>query len=99
MADKADDSTSFIDFSLDMFQQALSDLLDAIRPEPSIAANRLKKAKGHFTGIHLFRKDYTKLHKTISSSTASRDLNKWVDSNILIKSGKQALAIYSFQNL
>lgn len=98
-SDKAGDSTSFIEFSLDMVQQALSDFVDAIRPEPSTAANRLEKAKGLFTGIHFSRKDYMKLHKTISSSTASRDLKKGVDSKILIKSGKQALATYSFQNL
>jgi Fic family protein len=97
IADKAGDSTSFIEFSLDMVQQALADFLDAIRPATATTESRLDRAKSQFDDIEFSRKDYMKLCKNISTATASRDLKAGVNSGILEKKGQQALTNYRFR--
>jgi Fic family protein len=96
IADRAGESTAFIDFSLEMVHRALDGLVDAIRPEPSTAKTRLERAQANFGQGRFFRKDYRKIHKTISTATASRDLQVGVQSGLLVRQGDKAAAVYRF---
>lgn len=95
-SDKAGDSTSFIEFSLEMVSQALHEFVDAIRPQPSSANTRLKSARDHFRNREFSRKEYLKLFKTISTATASRDLVAGVEAGKLSREGERALTRYRF---
>ena len=96
-SDRAGHSTSFLDFSLEMVHQALDGLVDAIRPEPSTAQTRLARARTELGAVSFSRKDYMKLHKTLSTATASRDLKTGVDAGMLSRRGDKAAAVYSFR--
>lgn len=95
-SDRAGDSTAFIDFSLEMVHQALAGLVEDIRPEPSTAETRLERAKAHFGQDRFSRKDYMKLHKTVSTATASRDLKAGMETKMLSRQGDKAAAVYRF---
>ena len=79
-----------------MVHQALDDLVKAIRPERSTTQTRLERAKVDFGKARLSRKDYMKLHKTISTATASRDLRDGVAASIMSRQGDKAAAVYRF---
>jgi Fic family protein len=87
LSDKSGNSTIFIEYMLGVIDLALASLLsfngfsmtDVDRLEYFIRLG--KKA---FT-----RKDYMNVFKTISSATASRDLRKGVELNLLQSTGKQ----------
>ena len=96
-SDKAGDSTSFIEFSLEMVRQALDQFVDEIRPHPSSAETRLQRAENHFGDNQFSRKDYLNLFKTISTATASRDLATGVESGKLSRKGEKALTVYRFK--
>ncbi len=96
MSDKAGDSTSFIEFSLEMVSQALDGFVDAIRPQPSSAYTRLQSARDHFGSRQFSRKEYLKLFKTISTATASRDLIAGVEAGELSRAGERARTVYRF---
>jgi Fic family protein len=95
-SDKAGDSTSFIEFSLEMVSQALEGFVDAIRPQPSSANTRLQSARDHFENRQFSRKEYLKLFKRISTATASRDLIAGVEAGELAREGERALTVYRF---
>jgi len=95
-SDRAGESTAFIDFSLEMVHQALDGLVDVIRPEPSTTKTRLERAQSHFGRGRFSRKDYRKIHKTISTATSSRDLQAGVESGLLVRQGDKAAAVYRF---
>lgn len=96
-SDRAGDSTAFVDFSLEMVHQALDGVIDAIRPEPSTAQTRLERARAEFGQERFSRKDYTKLHKTVSTATASRDLRTGVEAGMLSRQGDKSSAVYRFR--
>lgn len=96
MSDKAGDSTSFVEFSLEMVRQALDGFVDAIRPQPPSANTRLQSARDHFENRQFSRKEYLKLFKTISTATASRDLAAGVEAGELLREGEKALTVYRF---
>jgi len=91
-SDKIGHSTPFIEFILNMLNQALSEVLqfnnrimtDQDRIEYFISLN-----KGPFT-----RKDYMDVFKNISSASASRDLKKAVELNLLLKKGNKNATVY-----
>ncbi len=95
-SDRAGDSTAFIEFSMEMVHQALDDLVKAIRPERSTTQTRLARAKVDLGKVRFSRKDYMKLHKTISTATASRDLRDGVEAGIMSRHGDKAAAEYKF---
>ena len=97
LADKAGDSTMFIEFSLNVVKQAFTEYVEALRPGPSTSETRLEVAKSHFADIKFSRKDYLSLFKTISTATASRDLKAAVEKNVLEKSGDKAQTNYRFK--
>lgn len=95
-SDKVGHSDAFIEFSLSMIRQSLSDFIDEIRPAPATTNTRLEAAKEYFGSERFSRKDYLKVLKTISTATASRDLQVGVENGQLKKSGSKAQTIYSF---
>ncbi len=95
--DQQGDSTSFIEFSLDLILSALTQLSNEMIVETQSPITRLMHAKKHLGSKPFTRKDYRNIHKTIATATASRDLKHGVDNHILIKSGEKALAVYEFQ--
>jgi Fic family protein len=94
--DKAGNSTTFIEFSLETVLGALADFLIHLKPEPETAESRLGLARNEFARREFSRKDYIQFFKTISTATASRDLALGVSSGVLKKSGAQATARYRF---
>jgi Fic family protein len=96
-SDKKGDSTPFVEFMLQSIKTSLLDLLSEIRVEKDDNQKRLSKASQHFKSETFTRKEYMKLHLSLSTATASRDLKKGVDDNLLKKTGNKALAVYSFK--
>lgn len=95
-ADKAGESTCFIEFMLKIILLSIQEFLATARPQPLTAKGRLELAQKHFQKKRFFRKDYLRLHKNISSATASRDLLLGVKQKFLIKTGLKALTSYQF---
>lgn len=95
--DGAGHSTAFVEFALEVVQQALSDLVTNIEPETATTESRLLRAREQL-GRNLFtRKDYLRLHKSISTATASRDLKEGVKAGMLVKTGERALTVYRYK--
>ncbi|RKY95861.1 MAG: Fic family protein [Ignavibacteriae bacterium] len=86
LSDKNGNSTLFIEYMLGVLEKSLIDLLD-FNNRTMNSKQRLDYflsiKQGEFT-----RKDYMNIFKEISSSTATRDLLKGVDSNKLVRFGK-----------
>lgn len=86
LSDKNGNSTFFIEYMLGVLEKSLIDLLD-FNNRTMNSKQRLDYflsiKQGEFT-----RKDYMNIFKEISSSTATRDLFKGVESNKLVKFGK-----------
>lgn len=96
-ADRAGDSTHFVEFSLEMIHHALEDFLQNFSPKPLTAQERLDRAAQEFPTRKFSRKDYLALFKTISTATASRDLKHAVESGLLQKQGEKAQTAYEFR--
>jgi Fic family protein len=91
-SDKKGESSSFIEFMLTILSSSLDELLKE-RPGPLTSLERVKLFIE--SGIKEFtRKHYMTYFKTISSSTASRDLLLAVNNNILKKLGDKNKTIY-----
>ncbi|MFA6549295.1 MAG: Fic family protein [Candidatus Margulisiibacteriota bacterium] len=95
-ADKAGDSTRFVEFMLKVIFQAIQEFLINVKPQIQTADSRLKLASDHFKEKPFSRKDYLVFHKNISTATASRDLLYGVEKKALKKSGARALTFYQF---
>lgn len=95
-SDNAGHSNAFVEFALRMIRQSMADFLDALRPLPQTAVTRLEQAKAQYSDHAFARKNYVQLHKTISTATASRDLQQGVADGILEKSGEKAQTVYRF---
>lgn len=96
---KSDDqgsSTIFIEFMLNVINDALEDLLRI--QSPSITnRDRIKLFKDIIGKSYFTRQDYLRHNKEISSATASRDLKNAVDDGILEKTGEKRLTKYRFK--
>lgn len=97
VSDRAGSSDAFIEFSLKTILEALKEFFEEIRPEPQTAETRLKLAKAHFGKGEFKRRDYLQVFKTLSTATASRDLQWGVGKGLLRRLGEKALAKYSFK--
>jgi predicted HTH transcriptional regulator len=75
----------------------LDGLVDAIQPEPATSKTRLERAQANFGKDRFSRKEYRKIHKTISTATASRDLRDGVAAGIMSRQGDKAAAEYRFR--
>ena len=94
-SDKLGHSTVFIEYMLDRINEAIKELLNTSNIIDSFES-RIEKAKDYFNKLDFSRIDYMKLHKTISSAKASRDLKKAVVSNLITKKGDKRTTKYRF---
>ena len=91
-SDEKGDSTSFIEYMLKVIEDSLDELLEYDN-KTMTDVDRLK----YFISLEkdeFSRKDYMKVFKNISSSTASRDLRKGVKLNMLKKTGSKNKTTY-----
>ncbi len=94
-SDKLGQSTPFISFMLSRIKETLEELL-SISNIPDDYDSRINIAKDHFRSSEFSRIDYMKVHKKISSATASRDLRKAVDIQTLKRIGERNKTRYRF---
>lgn len=97
-SDNAGDCTAFIDFMLAQIKEALKMLLEETRSVTINTSNRLQQFKSRFPQKMFSRKDYQNIFKSISTSTASRDLSYGVKSGLLERIGDKRTAVYRFLN-
>ena len=95
-SDKKGDCSFFIDFSLKVILEALAEFLEQLRLEPLTLDTRLEKASAHFGKQKFSRKDYLAFFKSLSTATASRDLQQGVEKKLIRKFGEKALSKYVF---
>lgn len=95
-SDKKGDCSPFISFSLEVILEGLRQFLEALRPEPVTVETRLEKARAYFEKRRFSRKEYINFFKSLSTATASRDLQYGVQNKQLRKFGDKALAEYVF---
>lgn len=96
-SDKLGDSTPFVEFMLTIILEAISVYDSDTKGAVATSRDRLSKAREHFKNKNFSRKDYMELFKSISSSTASRDLKEGVSAKILTMKGEKSLARYIFK--
>ncbi len=96
-ADRADDSTVFVEFMLRAILQGTQELLGAMRVERVTGRDRLSAARERFEKDWFSRKDYQGFYIKLSAPTASRDLKLGVDEKALERKGDKALARYRFK--
>ena len=93
--DREGKSTLFVEFMLDIIDTSLADMLSSQRIKLNqgdrISIFRTFIGEGFFT-----RKDYLKHFKDISTATASRDLKKAVELNVVEISGDKRNAKYRY---
>jgi Fic family protein len=94
-ADKEGKSTVFIEFMLEVMEDALEKLLKS-RNISIGQRDRLNLAEELFRVDSFSRQEYLRFFKTISTATASRDLKFGVDEGILSKAGDKRLTKYKF---
>ena len=91
-SDKKGESTIFIEFMLKMINASLDELLME-RVGPVTPSDRIQAFLS--TGVQEFtRKMYMSYFKTISTATASRDLQMAVTQKLLIREGDKIKAVY-----
>ncbi len=95
-SDKQGNSTSFIEFMLQIIHLALENLL-MIQNLTVKDMDRIELFKDIIKNKEFSRQDYLRHNKEISPATASRDLKNAVDKGILIKKGDKRLTIYKFK--
>lgn len=91
-SDKAGNSTPFIEYMLEVINDALSNMLD-FKSRIMSTEDRLT----YFSEISVSefsRKEYMNVFKEISSATASRDLKKGVELGLFEKEGDKTKTIY-----
>lgn len=92
ISDKKGASTPFIEFMLQVLNEALDELLKE-RPGPLTGEERMQLFMT--SGVKEFtRKNYMHFFKTISSATASRDLMCAVKEGLIVKSGDKNSTVY-----
>lgn len=91
-SDKEGKSTRFIEYMLNIIDQSLKELLENSVKKLS-NEDRIQVFIEKFTA-EFTRKDYLNYFKEISSATASRDLKKAVESEIITKQGDKKTTTY-----
>lgn len=96
-SDKAGKSTAFIEFMLEVINEALENLLNSQNYSVG-QKDRLNLAKELFRIDSFSRQEYLRFFKKISTATASRDLKYGVDEGFLEKVGDKRMTKYKFKN-
>ena len=94
--DDTGDCTSFVVLMLALIGESLDELIAQTGPVSLNASARLELAQGTFGRQSFTRKDYLAVFKTISTATASRDLQFGVETELLKKTGDKRTAQYRF---
>ena len=94
--DQQGESTSFIEFSLDIILRSLTQYSPYFKAFPKDALSRLDDARAKMNDRWFFRKDYLALYHDISTATASRDLSLGVNQKILDRKGQSNQVQYRF---
>ena len=94
--DDTGDGTVFIAFLLTQIEKSLKTLIAETGGVTLTAENRLGIARTAFGEKTFSRKIYQNLLKTISTATASRDLNQVVKKGLLKRSGDKRTSVYQF---
>ncbi len=95
ICDKAGNSTLFIEYMLKIIQHSLGELLNYNNrnlKDLDRIEYFLRQAPAQFS-----RKDYMNVFKDISSATASRDLKKAVELNMILQQGNDNQTIYKIR--
>lgn len=95
-SDNQGNSTSFIEFMLEIIHVALEDLLKTQNLTVK-DIDRIVLYRDIIGNTTFSRKDYLRHNKEISSATASRDLKNAIEKNILLKTGDKRLTKYKFK--
>lgn len=95
-SDRRGDATEFVEYVLESLHDALRETVEALRPQRARPANRLDLAREHFGRSWFSRGDYLKLHQTIATATASRDLADAAAAGTLAKRGERRFTEYRF---
>lgn len=93
-ADKAGESTVFLEFSLEVILATLKQFKASHRPKKATSIERIAFAVEHFGRNTFSRKNYLELFPEVSTATASRDLAFAVKENKLTITGDKAKAVY-----
>ena len=96
-SDNAGESTLFVEFMLDVVNEALQEMSSDLIGTTDSCQGRIQYAKQYFIDQFFSRKDYIKLFKNISSATASRDMKYGVLENKLKKYGERNQSKYKFK--
>jgi Fic family protein len=96
LSDKAGHCTLFIEFMLQVIDEALESLL-SVQPPSLTGAERIAIFKSQAQDESFTRQDYLRAFKDISPATASRDLKEAVDNKLLKKSGDKRTTFYRFK--
>jgi len=94
-SDKAGESTSFVEFMLDIINQALGDVLRTQRVTLT-GPDRLDRFRDRIGSLSFTRQDYLRANKQISPATASRDLRLAVEMGLVVMQGDKRTAVYRF---
>lgn len=94
-SDNQGNSTSFVEFMLEIINCALEELLSTQNISVT-NFDRLELFKAIIRGDYFTRQDYLRHNKEISPATASRDLKDGVRQGILEKSGDKRMAKYRY---
>ena len=92
-SDKSGLSTRFVEYSLEKIKLSLEELLE-LRPENMGDEERITYFLNEVGNAYFTRSDYLKIFPNISPATASRDLQKAVEKEMLIKEGEKRLTRY-----
>ncbi len=92
--DSKGDSTTFVEFSLELILKSLKEFKQKYRPSKPKASDRIEFAIEKFDAEEFSRKDYLQLHQGLSTATASRDLAEATSKGLLKKKGDKILAVY-----
>jgi Fic family protein len=95
--DDTGDCTGFVVLMLALISASLDELIHQAGPISLDTSARLELAKGSFGHQSFTRKDYLSIFKTISTATASRDLQFGVQTKLLKKTGDKRTARYGFR--
>ena len=94
VGDDTGDCTGFVELMLGLVRESLGGLIAATRSVTLNAMDRLEIAAQAIGKASFSRKDYQAFFKTISTATASRDLQQGVKMGLLVKSGDKRTTRY-----
>lgn len=93
ISDKSGVCTTFIEFMLRMIETALAEIETAVRI-PLNASTRMQAFLTQLSTEQFTRKDYLAYFRTLSTTTASRDLQRAVEAGLLERIGDKRTARY-----